>query len=655
MAKTVDVTIRGKNETKPAFDDAERQAKGFGERFKTGILTPMTAIKTAVVGIAAGIVGQFAKASVESAATAEAAWGRVEVAVSNAGITFKNVQGDLDKLFTKLQETTRYSDDDAASAFATLVTISGDYAGSLKNLTLAADIAAQKQIDIGEAAQIVGKVMAGETGMLKRYGIVVKEGADAMQALRDKFHGFAEKDAGTLSGRLAAVANAWDNVKEAIGRALLGGDAMKGQTNAIAESLNKLGKWIDDNSEGIHTLVAELGKLVEYLLNIPEAVSRIERMPGVRWAYMLVNRGRSPEDDHPNGAAHFEPYGPSTSLSPAAQEEIRKNAERARAEKAARDAAAADKAQDKRISDLKQEAELLLKARDIIGLTTKDYERLATIEGELKAIVANTNEPLRVRAAAAEILAKEAQRQRDLEEKSALLDRDLGASTARALPVQIVKPRGAPIDIHATAAALPGEVPHDFGRDVRSGVDEATEAFKDLDTSIEGVGRTLGKVTGGALTEFVSTWTAGLEDVIAGHEALGTAIVKSVRKAVGGSLLAEGQRTLLKAAEAAAEGFTNPVKLLQAAKLFGVGSAEIAAGALFSGGGGGGSYGGGGGLSYAGFQQSQSDVAGKGKLTVIFPGKKSVLDPNDPDDLNALREMFEHLAGTRQIEFIVGS
>jgi hypothetical protein len=136
-----------------------------------------------------------------------------------------------------MQQTTRYSDDDAASAFANLVNISGDYTGSLKNLSLAADVAAAKQMDIQDAATLVGKVMAGETGMLKRYGIVVAENADAMQALRDKFTGFAEKDAGTLEGRIHSIANAWDNVKEAVGRALVG-DAGKGWHDRASAKLN---------------------------------------------------------------------------------------------------------------------------------------------------------------------------------------------------------------------------------------------------------------------------------------------------------------------------------------------------------------------------------------------------------------------------------
>jgi hypothetical protein len=81
MAKNVDVTIRGKDETKHAFDSAEANAKGFGERFKSSILNPINAASAAIAAVAASVVATFAKASVESAAAADAAWGRVEQAV----------------------------------------------------------------------------------------------------------------------------------------------------------------------------------------------------------------------------------------------------------------------------------------------------------------------------------------------------------------------------------------------------------------------------------------------------------------------------------------------------------------------------------------------------------------------------------------------
>jgi len=44
-----------------------------------------------------------------------------------------------------------------------------------------ADVAAGLQIDLSTATDLVGRAMVGETGTLKRYGIIVKEGADAVE------------------------------------------------------------------------------------------------------------------------------------------------------------------------------------------------------------------------------------------------------------------------------------------------------------------------------------------------------------------------------------------------------------------------------------------------------------------------------------------
>lgn len=292
--KPVDVTIRGKDQTKGPFDSAAKNIEGFKGKVEA-LKKPFDLLKTTIAGVGAFMIGDFLRKAVDSAMGAESAWARVETSVENAGISFRNARGELDELFTSIQKTTRYSDDDAADAFSTLLTISGDYAASVKNLSLVSDVAAKKQISMTEAADLVGKVMAG-TGArgLKEFGITATSASDGLEKLRAKVHGFAEADAGTLSGRLHQIANAFDNVLEAVGRAITGGNGASGGLGAFAEALNDLGVWIDENSAGIKSMADELGRFVSGLVSIPSELKKLKDDP--LWQFFVAKPAKATEN-----------------------------------------------------------------------------------------------------------------------------------------------------------------------------------------------------------------------------------------------------------------------------------------------------------------------------------------------------------------------
>src|SRR5688572_20440114 len=120
---------------------------------------------------------------------ANAVWNRLAGTLEIAGVQFSDVEQELRKTARAMQDTTAVGDEDFANILTELVSISGDYQASLRNVGLVADIAAAKQIDFETAATLVGKAIVGETGTLKRYGIVVREGTDALEAMRQKFAG----------------------------------------------------------------------------------------------------------------------------------------------------------------------------------------------------------------------------------------------------------------------------------------------------------------------------------------------------------------------------------------------------------------------------------------------------------------------------------
>jgi hypothetical protein len=98
--------------------------------------------------------------------------------------------------------------------------MTGDYKKAMDLLPIAADLARGKQIDLSTASMLVGRVASGNTEILKRYGIELKEGATSSEA----FSGIAialcrqaEAYASTWQGTQAQISTTVGNIKETIG------------------------------------------------------------------------------------------------------------------------------------------------------------------------------------------------------------------------------------------------------------------------------------------------------------------------------------------------------------------------------------------------------------------------------------------------------
>lgn len=203
---------------KRAADTAQNDAKG-----ALGAIEKAAFRLGSAIGAAFAIdkIKDFAVASVRAAVESDRVWNRLAGTLRNAGVNFENVEIEIRAAAKAMQELTTLGDEDFAAVLQDLVTISNDYEGSLRNVGLVADLAAAKQIDLGTAAQLVGKVMVGETGTLKRYGIVVKEGSDAIEEMRRRFAGMAENEASTLGGKLDQLNESWGEFKETLGATLI--------------------------------------------------------------------------------------------------------------------------------------------------------------------------------------------------------------------------------------------------------------------------------------------------------------------------------------------------------------------------------------------------------------------------------------------------
>ena len=78
-----------------------------------------------------------------------------------------------------------FADDDQRASLQRLVSVTGDITKALELQRTAMDLARLRGMDLATAGDLIGKVYAGNLGTLSRYGIVLKKGTTATEALAE--------------------------------------------------------------------------------------------------------------------------------------------------------------------------------------------------------------------------------------------------------------------------------------------------------------------------------------------------------------------------------------------------------------------------------------------------------------------------------------
>jgi len=251
-AKDVSIIVKAIDQFTAPVQEMSSRMKGFADGI-SGIFKGMLA------GLAAIGIIDFFKDSIKQAAEAEEGWGRLGVAVGNAGGDFKALRPDIEEAIKATQRMSTATDDDLRDALTNLITISGDYKGSIKNLGLTADVAAFKHIGLAEAGEQVGKAMQGSEKVFKNFGIVAGDNASKMEQLRQTVKGFSENEANTFEGTMKRISNAWQEVKRATGEAIITNQAVRDDMGGVVGKLNSLETAIGDNRDSFGSLVTVLG------------------------------------------------------------------------------------------------------------------------------------------------------------------------------------------------------------------------------------------------------------------------------------------------------------------------------------------------------------------------------------------------------------
>ena len=224
----VDQLGKESKETGRALKDLDRSSASAGASFK-GMIGAMAGLAAAYLAFKklAGAMG----AAVDAAAEQQKTFAGLDIALANAGISYDQLSGSLDKYFAMLQKTTVYGDTDSAEALRFLTVVTGDYGSAMKLIEPTLQFSAAMHIDIATAARLAGQAATGMTGTLSRYGIILSQTVKDQLALasssekativadmlNEKFAGSAQAELKTYSGSLRQLGNYWGDFTEAVG------------------------------------------------------------------------------------------------------------------------------------------------------------------------------------------------------------------------------------------------------------------------------------------------------------------------------------------------------------------------------------------------------------------------------------------------------
>ncbi len=239
----VQIEVNADDNASKTFDTIGKKAEAMGKKYANAGKVMVGAGVAIIAGL--GVAAKAAEAERINIA-------RLSATLDNVGVSYDGVSESLEANLLALQRKTGIGDTAQRDALAELVLATGDYKKSLDLLPLALDFAAAKQMDVSMAAELLGRVAQGNTSVLTRYGITLKEGAtaaEALAAIQDKVTGSAEKMASPLD-----ILNAsFGDMQESIGAALL--PIFSEVIKKVTSITDAIGTWATKNPQLIKTLL----------------------------------------------------------------------------------------------------------------------------------------------------------------------------------------------------------------------------------------------------------------------------------------------------------------------------------------------------------------------------------------------------------------
>ena len=211
----------------------------------------------------------YSKKAVQAFAADEKAAKALETQLKNVGFLFS--APSVENYIANLQKTTGVLDDQLRPAFQQLLTVTGSITKSQDALNTALNVSAATGKSLSEVSAALTRAYSGNTAGLSRLGAGISKATlktgdmdKILGELNQKFAGQAQARLTTYAGKMDLLKVASENVKEEIGKGILGAlDALSKDTS-IEDTTNKMenfGKATGDAITGVGVLIAELQKI----------------------------------------------------------------------------------------------------------------------------------------------------------------------------------------------------------------------------------------------------------------------------------------------------------------------------------------------------------------------------------------------------------
>jgi hypothetical protein len=237
----------------------EKAGSEFGGGFSETATKGFKALAIAAAAALAGLTVVFKK-GVDAAIEQENATNALNQALARTGQFSAEAAKDLDNFASALQKNSVFADDVILQNAALIQSLGGLSTQGLKQATqAAADLSAALGIDLRTASQLVGKAAAGEVGTFGRYGIAIKEGANASETFANaltkinaQFGGAAAAQANTFGGSVEKAKNAFGDLLEEIGNLII-------KSPEIAVLFRFIGKAVESATEAVKGFAGDGG------------------------------------------------------------------------------------------------------------------------------------------------------------------------------------------------------------------------------------------------------------------------------------------------------------------------------------------------------------------------------------------------------------
>lgn len=267
-----------------------------GQRVNTAFMK-LGATLAATFSVQAAL--RFFTNSIQAALEAERSVQRLDSALRPLGLTYQLVGKRAEAYLDRLQETTRFSDEDAREALTALITGTGDYQRSLELLDVTAKIAEKRQISMTDAAQVAIKANQGLTKGMVDLGIGAGETGDIIGKINKNLGDLAVEGGRTSEGMLRRAANLWDEFQENIGKAVIGSDAFQDSGVGLIDTLKSLNHWTVENNKAIGETVNVVAKLVSGLFRFGLWI--VEHTPNLVTLARLIGKIRGDRSEASTG------------------------------------------------------------------------------------------------------------------------------------------------------------------------------------------------------------------------------------------------------------------------------------------------------------------------------------------------------------------